>query len=1079
MKQAAPIGHMAISASAGSGKTYQLAHRYIRLLALGVPPDRIAAFTFSRKAAGEIFDSIVKYLSEAAASSEAAQGTAAQINVPFTSADFLRLLRLLLDYLQRLQIGTLDSFTVGVVRAFPMELGIATEFDVLDTDGPVAAALRSEVLAYIFQPRLVDESAQREFLEAFKQATFGQEEKNLERLLAAFLKDHHDSFRILPKAEAWGDDSVIWPDGATWLQPPKDMLAATTRLCDVVEQSDWPEKVRTRWRDFLDAVSTYTAHSEWAKPLGYLFPRLAAEADALLDGAVTLRLERTDCAFKGKPAADLLAVFRHVMSTDLCAAIEKTRGLHRVLALFDSYYDERVRRRGRLTFSDCQYLLAGNNPLNGGALLSRDDGGLKRLYIDYRLDAQLDHWLLDEFQDTSDLQWEVLANLADEILQDTTGQRSLFYVGDVKQAIYGWRGGNARLFGRILDRYGPVIERMDLATSYRSSAPVIETVNRTFEELPASLPAAAVTTWQGIWQTHTCSGNVPPVGYAAFVEPDCQGGELKPKQEDRHAVVAAYLNELRPLDAGCSVAVLVRSNEQGAATVNALRRLCPDMNIAHEGQARIRDNPVVETLLALVRFAFHPGDLFAWRLLQMGPLWKRIEKEGGDPSTLSRRVLRAVHERGFHGLLKEWGAALEKAHPLDAFGRKRLNDLLEAASAFDQMNVVDGHAFLDQVQEHQVREAASERAVRVMTIHQAKGLEFDVVFLPELAGSRALDRRPIERLHLAHDKLTGLPDWALVMPRGDVADADTVLARERAERQVDGCFEELCVLYVAMTRTKRALYMIGSYAGKSASAMTAAGLLKERLSGVAVNQVAGSPSRVGEVDILMLYEHGDPEWMRDVKKSAAPAAAAQPEEKPSWPASREARLKRVAPSKHESTVRNAASLFAADAGAGMKLGLLVHALFEQVGWMEETDVDAIVEAAVQVGEAKWVDLAARVFHKALASAEVRAALARPVGDVELWRERSFEVVLGERWISGTFDRVVLVRDAQGRVSYATIQDYKTNRVEDETALRETVDHYRPQMQLYREVLGHILGLKPARIRAQLLFTNVGQVVEVG
>ena len=63
--------------------------------------------------------------------------------------------------------------------------------------------------------------------------------------------------------------------------------------------------------------------------------------------------------------------------------------------------------------------------------------------VDYRLDGHFDHWLLDEFQDTSDLQWQVLANLIDEVLQDTSGKRSFFYVGDVKQAIYGWRAGNA------------------------------------------------------------------------------------------------------------------------------------------------------------------------------------------------------------------------------------------------------------------------------------------------------------------------------------------------------------------------------------------------------------------------------------------------------------------------------------------------------------------------------------------------------------------------------------------------------------------------------------------------------------
>ena len=316
------------------------------------------------------------------------------------------------------------------------------------------------------------------------------------------------------------------------------------------------------------------------------------------------------------------------------------------------------------------------------------------------------------------------------------------------------------------------------------------------------------------------------------------------------------------------------------------------------------------------------------------------------------------------------------------------------------------------------------------------------------------------------------------MPRAQVADADPVLAAERAERQVDGCFEELCVLYVAMTRARRALYMIGSYAGKSAAAMTAAGLIKERLAGAAVNQIVGEPRRVGDVDFLMLYEHGDPDWMRACEpgEPASPPISAGAALR--WEQAAAGRLKRVAPSRREAAPRSVASLFAAEAGVGMKLGLLVHALFERIEWLEETDVDAAIAAAQLRDDAPWVAAAVGIFRKALQSAEVCDALRRPAGAAEVWRERSFEVVLGERWISGTFDRVVLRRDAAGRVSDAIIIDYKTNRIEDETALRETVDHYRPQMQLYREVLAHILGLKPTRIRAQLVFTNVGRVVEV-
>src|SRR5512137_858021 len=175
-----------------------------------------------------------------------------------------------------------------------------------------------------------------------------------------------------------------------------------------------------------------------------------------------------------------------------------------------------MRSKGRLTLTDMQYLLNAGNRASGGSVVSRLPSAEARLYIDYRLDCKLDHWLLDEFQDTSDLQWEVLRNLADEILQDGSGRRSFFYVGDTKQAIYGWRGGNARLFGQIVDRYEGLIDLGRLNTSFRSCQAVIDTVNAVFRDMPADLPKGAVAQWQSSWQAHRCEkGAVPADGYAA------------------------------------------------------------------------------------------------------------------------------------------------------------------------------------------------------------------------------------------------------------------------------------------------------------------------------------------------------------------------------------------------------------------------------------------------------------------------------------------------------------------------------------------------------------------------------------
>ena len=91
--------------------------------------------------------------------------------------------------------------------------------------------------------------------------------------------------------------------------------------------------------------------------------------------------------------------------------------------------------------------------LDGARVLSREAADDRRLFIDFRLDAEIDHWLLDEFQDTSFGQWSVLRNLIDEAVQDPTGARSFFYVGDVKQSVFAWRGGDPRLFREIFNHY--------------------------------------------------------------------------------------------------------------------------------------------------------------------------------------------------------------------------------------------------------------------------------------------------------------------------------------------------------------------------------------------------------------------------------------------------------------------------------------------------------------------------------------------------------------------------------------------------------------------------------------------------
>ena len=131
--------------------------------------------------------------------------------------------------------------------------------------------------------------------------------------------------------------------------------------------------------------------------------------------------------------------------------LDRTQGIHGLLEAFEKQYDFRVRRAGRLMFGDLPVLLArAGSVLLGG-------NGPDRLDLEYRLDGAFDHWLLDEFQDTSNVQWHAV-NLIDEVVQDASGQRTFFCVGDQKQSVYQWRGGDPKLFDRLEANYGQARE---------------------------------------------------------------------------------------------------------------------------------------------------------------------------------------------------------------------------------------------------------------------------------------------------------------------------------------------------------------------------------------------------------------------------------------------------------------------------------------------------------------------------------------------------------------------------------------------------------------------------------------------
>ena len=1082
-----PLRHVMILASAGSGKTYALTNRFVYLLARGARPERIVALTFTRKAAGEFFDEILRKLARAAGDPGEARQLAAAIGMPeLTPADFLRMLRAVVGAMHRLNLGTLDSFFARIVRSFPLELGLGGDFEILEEHA--ARLERQRVLRQMFARAGQQlDAAQQDFIEAFKRATFGAEEKQLGRRLDAFIDDYAGTYHAAPQAGRWGDPKKIWPAGCPWLTGKGERATATKALHAALPWDGLNDKQRARLEAFFVALPEWSPGAPLPDAVDYLFGNALKAWPALEEIVV----ERRKLALPPAARAALQALVSAIIGAELARRLEMTRGIFAVLHGYETVYHEAVRRGGRLTFADLQRMLlpeGGTPMLSGGAAVSGDTESAwakprgygtdsaereavppqtagpdntvlqekadARLAIDFRLDAQFDHWLLDEFQDTSFGQWSVLRNLIDEAVQDPAQQRSFFYVGDIKQAIFAWREGDPRLFREIFDYYnagadGTIVED-HLTRSWRSGPAVVAMVNRVFgakEALRRLFPADAAQRWSQEWREHESAK--PELG--GYAELRRAGGG-----DGRFAATAEILRETQVLTRGLSVAVLVQRNDTAAELADFLRHEGGLPAVAESDLQVGVDNPLSCALLSLLRVAAHPGDSLAWEHVQMTPLAAVLAAEGlKQRDAVTARLLGEVHADGFERTVERWLRRLEPFLAADdEFSRERGRQLAEAARLFDENGQRDVAEFCDFAARYTVRDPETAGVVRVMTVHKTKDLDFDLVILPDLEGQRLARRREGLAVQRSADRAV---EWVLDLPAKEFCAQDEVLHAHVAAAEADACYEALCLLYVAMTRAKRAMYVLVDPVKASSTSHNYPKLLTDTL---------------GET-----WAGGDARWYEKLP----PAEAAVPRDAGPGPLegeiARAARLPARTPSALQSGVVAGSALFKVDERRAVDFGIAVHALCATIEWWRETAAEEWLTARRTEG----ADAGALAEVLAcLRAPELAGVFAPPVAGGEIWRERAFEAVIDNVWVTGVIDRVVVERGVDGRARWATVFDFKTDRVADEPGeLARAAQRHAGQIDLYRRVVARLTGLPGTAVKAEVVFTAARRRITTG
>jgi len=1046
-----PFPPRLVRASAGSGKTYRLVLRFVGLLAAGVEPRRILATTFTRKAAGEILARVLARLADAALDPASRAALNAELPAPFRldTARAERLLAAVARALPELRVETLDAFFHRIAAGHAFELGLPPGWGI--GDAATLARLRRRAIADLLER---DPDAA---LALARRLAKGEARRSVVEQVDGLVDSLHARWIESPE-RAWDTFEVPPPPTAAALARSRAALAS---LAPPLTQKGTPVK---RWGDAQGAILEAIDQDQ--------FERLAENGlvKKILDGEETYDRKEIPAEWQEALTAPI-ALARH---RELAFLREQNLASRDLMAEYDACERARRDEAGTYDFGTVTRRLA-----ESGATES-----IVEVYA--RIDARIDHVLLDEFQDTSRLQYAVLRPVIEEVVAESEGERTFFCVGDVKQAIYGWRGGCRALFD-VVESGLPPGSTEPLDVSWRSSPVVLDAVNRVFGAVERAFAdegdAAAAFAWRGAFHPHEAAHRERP----GFVELRFAGREERDAAlDDKDLPFARAIDAVRAIrDAapGASIGVLLRRNARVRLLIDWLRE--EGIEASEEGGNPLSESPAANRILSALLFADDPGDAPARFAAASSPLGALlgIAPAGGSPAedaAAARRLRRELLERGTGATIARLAAAIAPA--CGERDRARLADLVELAHRVGGESGLRPAEFVERVRRTRV-ESPTGSPVQVMTIHGAKGLEFDAVVLPELAEPWTT---PAPTLWAAGSDPALPPDRLSRAANEDrlrlLGDAIEPIRRGHRDEMVA---EALSVLYVALTRARHALHLLLPPAGLG-EAPSFARVLRVGLGGERAGESGdGEP---------VLFANGDPEWsaLREEREERAPAV-------PRGSAPRRERSAAAAappPPAAPPSARGAGEASGAGLRGAFRFGTTVHQLLEGIEWLEGGEPLAATlaraAAALPAVARPKLEAAVRALERALGTPAARAALSAagarerlaalagaPIARVEVAREVGYACLGPEGPERGIIDRLHVGWGERGALAAEVIDAKTDSGGESAGAAAALAERYAEQMRAYRAAVAALYGLAPERIDVSLLAVPSGEVISVG
>ncbi|MCT7588262.1 RecB-like helicase [Aliarcobacter butzleri] len=693
--------YLALKASAGSGKTFALTVRYICLLLLGAKPNEILTLTFTNKAANEMSERIYKTL--LTLGDDEAYLNAIENEVNLSKEEILGKKNILIKQFSNanLSIFTIDKFVNKILREFCGYIGISDDFEIKNDD--------IEKLSYEFLKSLNEKDFQTLIDLSF------YEKKKFNSIFELFKT-------ILEKNE---DIEVINIDARLIELQKENILKEAFKIKESIlscVNASNSAKNAVDFETFEDLFGRTWLEKENFEDYSY-FKKCANESSK----SDFLKLkEELSIYYKIRAGFSLNKIFE-------------------VYLKFRDFKFEFNKNKNYLEFNDISNLVYD--------LLSTK---IDRDFLYFRLDSNYSHILIDEFQDTSLLQYKILEPLIDEILSgDVTKFKTFFYVGDTKQSIYRFRGGKRELFDYVANT-NKILEVEVLNTNYRSCENVINFVNELFLNLPN--------------YEYFKQESVRANGYVEVVV------DTALEEDEKFVNVAKKIEEL--LNNGVNfndIAILTYTNDDVLSLYYYLKQKFPSIKISTEMTSKLINQQNVKAVINAIKYIYFKEEIYK----------ENLNAIIGNKLLTTLDLEINLEEKSVQEVIKELS---KKLKIID----ENIIKLVEVSSSFN--NIVDFVYEIDKLEA--IMENSESKGLQILTIFKSKGLEFHTVILLDRIKRKNVDKSSLlfdyENLELKNIfyKIKGYENFN--------EDYKKAIDKEKKLSLED----EINILYVAMTRAK-------------------------------------------------------------------------------------------------------------------------------------------------------------------------------------------------------------------------------------------------------------------------------------